>query len=75
MVLTSALIIGHRSVHPPACATTLIVCLGLLSTPVEGAIIVGAVATLYGHATGWAWFGPAPRKADQNRSATDRRKT
>jgi CBS-domain-containing membrane protein len=62
MVLTSALIIGHRSVHPPACATTLIVCLGLLSTPVEGAIIVGAVATLYGLATGWAWFGPAPER-------------
>jgi CBS-domain-containing membrane protein len=45
--LTSALMIGTRSVHPPACATTLIVSLGLLSTPTEGAVIVGAVTTLY----------------------------
>lgn len=50
--LTAALMIGTRSVHPPACATTLIVSLGLLSTPVEGAIIVGAVAILYGVSSG-----------------------
>lgn len=45
--LTSALMIGTRSVHPPACATTLIVSLGLLSTPTEGAVIIGAVTALY----------------------------
>ncbi|UTF53826.1 HPP family protein [Natronosalvus rutilus] len=34
--------------HPPACATTLIVSLGLLSTVLEGAFIVLAVAVLVG---------------------------
>lgn len=32
--------------HPPACATTLIVSLGLLSSPLEGALIVATVAVL-----------------------------
>lgn len=32
--------------HPPACATTLIVSLGLLTTPLEGTLIVGAVIVL-----------------------------
>jgi CBS-domain-containing membrane protein len=56
--LTSALMIGTRSVHPPACATTLIVSLGLLSTPMEGAVIVGAVTILYvlGAASSWLRF-------------------
>jgi CBS-domain-containing membrane protein len=50
--------IGTRSVHPPACATTLIVSLGLLSTPTEGTIIVGAVTILYvlGAASSWLRF-------------------
>lgn len=47
-VLTSALMIGTRSVHPPACATTLIVALGLMTTLIEGSIIVLAVTLLYG---------------------------
>jgi hypothetical protein len=34
--------------HAPACATTLIVSLGLLSTPFEGAVIVGSVVALVG---------------------------
>lgn len=34
--------------HPPACATTLIVALGLLSTPLEGALILAAVAVMVG---------------------------
>lgn len=34
--------------HAPACATTLIVSLGLLSTLFEGAIIVGSVVVLVG---------------------------
>lgn len=54
--LTAALMIGTRSVHPPACATTLIVSLGLLSTPTEGAIIVAAVAILYGLSQGMKYF-------------------
>jgi len=54
--LTSALMIGTRSVHPPACATTLIVSLGLLSTPMEGGIIVGAVTMLYGLGAGGSWL-------------------
>jgi hypothetical protein len=33
-------------VHPPACATTLIVSLGLLSTPTEAAILVASVTVL-----------------------------
>ncbi|MFC4986233.1 HPP family protein [Saliphagus infecundisoli] len=32
--------------HPPACATTLIVALGLLSTPLEGALILAAVVVM-----------------------------
>ncbi|RDZ63542.1 HPP family protein [Haloferax sp. Atlit-12N] len=35
-------------VHPPACATTLIVSLGLLSTPQSVAIIVASVVVLVG---------------------------
>jgi hypothetical protein len=35
------------AVHPPACATTLIVALGLLSTPRAGVVVVAAVALLY----------------------------
>jgi len=54
--LTSVLMIGTRSVHPPACATTLIVSLGLLSTPMEGGIIVGAVTMLYGLGAGSRWL-------------------
>jgi hypothetical protein len=34
--------------HAPACATTLIVSLGLLSTAFEGAVIVGSVVVLVG---------------------------
>lgn len=44
--LTTGGMILTRTVHPPACATTLIVSLGLLSTPFEGAIIVVAVIAL-----------------------------
>jgi len=34
--------------HPPACATTLIVALGLLSSSLEGVLIIAAVAVLVG---------------------------
>jgi len=46
IVLTSWAMIATEAVHPPACATTLIVSLGLLSTPLRVAIIVGSVSIL-----------------------------
>ncbi len=45
--LTSALMLYTRTVHPPACATTLIVSLGLLSTLRDGGLILLAVTLLY----------------------------
>jgi hypothetical protein len=46
IVLTSWAMIATDTVHPPACATTLIVSLGLLSTPLRVGIIVGSVTIL-----------------------------
>ncbi|MFB6126673.1 MAG: HPP family protein [Halolamina sp.] len=46
VVLTSWAMIATDTTHPPACATTLIVSLGLLSTPLRVAIIVGSVSIL-----------------------------
>ncbi|RJX44003.1 HPP family protein [Halonotius aquaticus] len=48
IMLTSWGMIATDAVHPPACATTLIVSLGLLSTPQQVAIIAVAVAILVG---------------------------
>lgn len=48
IAVTTGAMFLTRTVHPPACATTLIVSLGLLSRPIEGAIIVVAVAALVG---------------------------
>jgi CBS-domain-containing membrane protein len=48
VVLTTAGMLTTETLHPPACATTLIVGLGLLSTPVEAGIIVLAVGVLFG---------------------------
>lgn len=45
-VLTSWAMIASDTIHPPACATTLIVSLGLLSTPLRVGIIVGSVTIL-----------------------------
>jgi hypothetical protein len=44
--LTTAAMLLTDLRHPPACATTLIVGLGLLTTPVEAGIVVLAVALL-----------------------------
>ncbi|WP_049924416.1 HPP family protein [Halopiger djelfimassiliensis] len=44
--LTAGGMLATGTRHPPACATTLIVSLGLLSTPLEGALIVLAVVVL-----------------------------
>jgi hypothetical protein len=46
IVLTSWTMIATDTIHPPACATTLIVSLGLLSTPLRVGIIVGSVTIL-----------------------------
>ncbi|WP_435361028.1 HPP family protein [Haloarchaeobius sp. DFWS5] len=44
---TTAGMNATRTVHPPACATTLIVSLGLLTTPTEVTVLVLAVCVLY----------------------------
>jgi CBS-domain-containing membrane protein len=44
--LTSAGMLAIDAVHPPACATTLIVALGLMSTLREAALVLPAVASL-----------------------------
>jgi hypothetical protein len=46
LVATSWAMIATGWIHPPACATTLIVSLGLLSTPTEVAIVVASVTVL-----------------------------
>lgn len=46
IVLTSWAMIALDAIHAPACATTLIVSLGLLSTPLQVAIIVVSVIVL-----------------------------
>lgn len=44
--LTAGGMLATETRHPPACATTLIVSLGLLPTLLEGALIVGSVVVL-----------------------------
>jgi hypothetical protein len=46
IVLTTWGMLATDTAHAPACATTLIVSLGLLSTPTEVAIIVVSVVVL-----------------------------
>lgn len=46
IALTVAGMLSLDAGHPPACATTLIVALGLLARPVHGVLIVSAVAAL-----------------------------
>ncbi|QDX40698.1 HPP family protein [Salarchaeum sp. JOR-1] len=48
VALTAWGMLALDAVHPPACATTLIVSLGLLATPFEVAIIVASVGVLLG---------------------------
>ncbi|WP_129112745.1 HPP family protein [Halegenticoccus tardaugens] len=47
VTLTTAGMTWTEAIHPPACATTLIVSLGILSTPLDGAIIVVAIGVLF----------------------------
>ncbi|GAB3698848.1 HPP family protein [Halorubrum pallidum] len=46
LVATSWAMIATGAIHPPACATTLIVSLGLLTTPVEVGVIALSVLVL-----------------------------
>lgn len=48
VMATTWAMIATDAVHAPACATTLIVSLGLLSTPLQAAVIVASVAVLVG---------------------------
>lgn len=48
VVLTTGGMLATETVHPPACATTLIVSLGLLPSIADGALIVVAVGVLVG---------------------------
>lgn len=56
IVLTSWGMIATDTIHAPACATTLIVSLGLLSTPVQVAIIVVSVVILVEFHSGVLWI-------------------
>lgn len=56
IVLTSWGMILTDTVHPPACATTLIVSLGLLSTPKQVGIIVASVIILVGFHSCVLWL-------------------
>lgn len=47
LMLTTAGMLYTETVHPPACATTLIVSLGLLASYLGGAIIIGSVIMLF----------------------------
>lgn len=47
LVLTGAGMLYTETVHPPACATTLIVSLGLLSSITGAAIIIGSIIVLF----------------------------
>ncbi|ELY65475.1 HPP family protein [Natrinema versiforme] len=46
VVLTTGGMLATETAHPPACATTLIVSLGLLPSIIDGALIVVAVVVL-----------------------------
>lgn len=48
VMLTTGGMLATETVHPPACATTLIVSLGLLSSIVDGGFILFAVGVLFG---------------------------
>ena len=66
VMLTAGSMLMSRTVHPPACATTLIISLGLLSSLQEGGIIMMAVIILYGAHRALRWM----RKAQGGSGAT-----
>lgn len=69
VALTAAAMVATRTVHPPACATTLIVSLGVLSGLAEAGIILAAVALMYGGHRLWERAG----RGDQRASAGEGR--
>jgi len=60
VMLTAVAMLMTRTVHSPACATTLIISLGLLPSLLEGAIIMIAVVILYGAHRALRWMERAP---------------
>ena len=46
VALTASLMVHFKAFHPPSAATTLIVSLGILKTPKELAVVMGAVLLL-----------------------------
>lgn len=61
--LTAAGMVVTRTVHAPACATTLIVSLGVLPTLLDGGIIMISVGIMYSLHTGWRVLDPLPGRA------------
>ena len=59
VMLTTVGMLMTRTVHSPACATTLIISLGLLPSFPEGGIIMMAVIILYGAHSALRWTGRA----------------
>ena len=59
VMLTAVGMLTTRTVHSPACATTLIISLGLLPTVLEGGIIMMAVVILFGVHRALRWRGRA----------------
>lgn len=47
LMTTTFLMLMFNASHPPACATTLIISLGILSDPIDGLFIMGAVLLMY----------------------------
>lgn len=47
VALTSALMLVSGARHAPACATTLIISLGILASPLDGLLILASVVALY----------------------------
>jgi hypothetical protein len=73
VVATSWGMVAADAVHPPACATTLIVSLGLLSTPLEVAIIVASVVVLVAVHEGMLSVVGAVADVDADADAADDR--
>jgi CBS-domain-containing membrane protein len=46
MALTTGLMVGFRKLHPPACATTLIIALGFVREPAQFLLLLAGVALL-----------------------------
>jgi hypothetical protein len=64
VVLTTAAMLRTDLVHPPACATTLIVALGLLSSVVEAGVVLASVVVLVGVHVVLRPYVPAPSSTD-----------